>query len=891
MPNTYLSVPAEGLFPDVLYPPVVGFCFGIGRWQDGAVWDDAETWGTDNLELFLTLDQRQASGAAEDQYRRYIELLGPDAGFIKRVLSDKLQEPHRDADGNLTTQLDGSPTPVESTVVSAEFTNLYAGGNAEGVLSTTYAFNDHPFAHGDFVRMSYAPGEPWYLGKVVDISENSVSGVDVRLQGLFTEFSEVYPGGHASEGGELNLEGDGLRRYGPVLFARSNYYQYDPDSQHQRWYDIRNYKGVMDVLWSDWAAGVSSNILYGYIEPSEPGFYSSVIRGDESLTQLIHGMAWASGGQAHGVAPSGEHDAYFFSVNPNPVVMGQFQIGANCTDHSSENTGEIFYNRLRIIGGYVFDADGDAFGYVTHGVETDSVLQYGEQAISLYLPWIRNDADASNFGKRFFDEYAVPKPTYTVKTKGLGFPVLPWCGQFQFLAKDGSLISQGQPHTAKCSFNEAPVWTVEFGPHPIDFPEVNPGDRKEEGGGGNPGPDGELCFGSLCPENKPSEKLPCECKPLPGKLAGQTRFHGYLLEDLEPRDPADTTPSISMVQLWDNTSGLLVSLGSNYIVEASNYDVSLSAKAGTYVKVEQIPIGPGCEWSFYWVGCEEEGASGPNSPCGDACACPHGTHTFLLPGITANELDNLNLEAYEDLYSLTEGDLTSESQFFPTPPIEGASGGWWELRGGVRTTLVDVDSYWVLTQEGQGAILRAYGIVYSQSNDEPAFSVAPLQYKSCDFSSETGGVFKFDNDHRGLKNCVLQLPDLATNLLYFSIEATFDSPILGEKTVIWYEDPSFGGNPFVVFGVPNDFGDSLRAYVLGVFVESVVSGSTIEIKGLPANLTKLKVLLNNNRGSATVEEFTEPDKIEYWGSDWQDVICITPKDCWDEAKRNPAPCT
>jgi hypothetical protein len=163
-------------------------------------------------------------------------------------------------------------------------------------------------------------------------------------------------------------------------------------------------------------------------------------------------------------------------------------------DIDREENRDMIYNRLVLVGGYVYGATGSPGFYVwtSHHEDSGSVASYGARTLRVKIPYIRTHVEATNFATSFLSKYSEATVRYTGTTTSQSGPLYPWAGKVSLTPADGtdwfgatSVVDYFD--TCKVSFNEAPLFTFTTGPVPPTYPEPEvdaTGEQSSSGGGG-----------------------------------------------------------------------------------------------------------------------------------------------------------------------------------------------------------------------------------------------------------------------------------------------------------------------------------------------------------------------------------------------------------------------
>lgn len=517
-------------------------------------------------------------------YKGLIELLAADRTTVIRTLRDYSQ--------NI------------NLVEHCEFTILRQGGCGEGTLRLTLPFEEDSADEGLYVRCSYASGDPWFLGKVLEVSAEEPSGQNWRLYGLFEQVDNLQVGGLGS--GDCR---------GPHLMADTNRFPQDPDRDIQSW-DIA-------VHWND----LVQYIYDGYIAPEtgigldvieapdvEVDFRSMVFRGEETVGQVLRTIAVAEWGASYGVDADGE----FYWLKPRTTGLARFQQGLHTTKLSRSTDRSLLMNRIFLTGDNIYEdiftgplidtiekilsaATGGHFPnkpyrFLKAYCDEASIAAYGPKTRAIHAPMIRTDEDAQAFIDGLLDKYAQPVTRYTFTTTPQSVLLEPALGYICLLDKNGDTLAFEQFDQLKVVFNEAPYFEITTGPEELQFPEPPPRQRWElpNAAGGGVDTSNEFSYtASDTDTTDPSTTSPC--------IDFTTGTHdAELIEELVPATDPLTGPSLCLAK-WiaqdpgDPTGDWIY--GCEFYI--SNRSLDASGNPGDYCVVTEIDN----EWRIVWIDC------------------------------------------------------------------------------------------------------------------------------------------------------------------------------------------------------------------------------------------------------------------------------------------------
>ena len=395
-------------------------------------------------------------------YTRVIELYDTDGVTLVRTLCD--------AEDNI------------SVVDGAEFEWLRQGGCGGGTFNIALDFPIDEIHAGQHIKCSYKSGDPWYFGRIESVRSVSQGEATITTYGLMSALSEIQVGGQPWWSTQ------------PQTFGRYDYFSDDPDHAVQNYSYVPTMQDMIQLLFDDyisvWSGGL---ITLGTIDaPTDPDSFASLtLRGGESLSQILRTCADLAGGASYGVNASNQ----FFFIPLNTTEQSSFKEGGYGDVERLEDRS-VMYNRLIIVGGYVYGVPGNPGFYVwnSHHEESTSVATFGPKTLTVKIPLIRNHVEALNFANGFFSKYAGATTKYTFTTISQSGPLYPWAGSVTLYPADGTTWLGETSVTdtfdsCKVEFNEAPKFTFTTGPEEPQYPvpEVSAAGEQSAGGGGGGG--------------------------------------------------------------------------------------------------------------------------------------------------------------------------------------------------------------------------------------------------------------------------------------------------------------------------------------------------------------------------------------------------------------------
>lgn len=337
-----------------------------------------------------------------------------------------------------------------------ELHRLGGCGAGELVLKDSFAVR-RDVRVGEWIAFEYEPGNRWYLGRVQSRIAHSPARVQLRLEGMSAELGEIYPGGFGP------LVADGLK---PHRYSRTDLYYGDPDYLLETMDSVAHPGELVRYLMEDYVVP-RSNILYSpdlVEEASPPALVMSVkFRGEESIRSILKDQALRSKNAVWGVGP----DRTFFFQQQRSTVLATFRIGREILQLEESADLDNLANRVLLTGDYVYDQVSDDVRFYRwrgHYLQPESRTKYGDKRMRMWVPWIRNQADARDFMREFFRVYAEPTPRYVVDVVGGPDLPFPWLGQIRLETSTGAELATTQCESLRVEFDAAPRWRLLLGP-------------------------------------------------------------------------------------------------------------------------------------------------------------------------------------------------------------------------------------------------------------------------------------------------------------------------------------------------------------------------------------------------------------------------------------------
>ena len=363
---------------------------------------------------------------------------------------------------------DGVPI-AEQSVVGCSFELHRQGGCGAGELrlARPWGERDQPprFEIDDFLSIR-AAGVRTYLGKIASRSADLTGGLAIALEGLSEVFNHVYPG-------ERQPTGE------PLIFGRPGLpeFRWDPYRNHgQAVGNTAQFNQITPALLLS-----ELSVRYGlkvraneYRPPIAAQIYDLVLHGEESARTILQDFAVRSGNVSWGV--DGENRFFFHppgtdaATPPDPLRL---RVGREITRLEELDSQAHVYNRLQLIGGFIYDEPQHAkievrrhHQFVGEYFEPTSLQEHGARRLRINVPWIRSSEDAKAFGREFFRRYHRPARRYVLEAAlphGAAIP-RPWRDELLILDERGEELTRGYPETVRVGYDRAITLRMEIGP-------------------------------------------------------------------------------------------------------------------------------------------------------------------------------------------------------------------------------------------------------------------------------------------------------------------------------------------------------------------------------------------------------------------------------------------
>jgi len=404
-------------------------------------------------------------------------------GFPYTSDFDRLIELY-DVDGTTLVRTLFSIAGGQREVIDASFQWLRLGGCGQGSISLDTAFDAEILQTGQWIKMSYKSGQPWYFGRVESWNAEAPVGVTVQLYGPLSVLAEIQVGG----------QGDWDTRL-PHTYAKGDYFPNDPDHSMQSFDAVQDYSTLIQKIHAQYIAPYKAGLfpLGSFSAPTtEIDFTSMTFRGEESLAQILRSVSDMCYGASYGI----DADRNFFFIPRNETKQASYIEDEDLQSISRSEDRSLMFNRMILVGGYVYGEESKAgfFRWVSTHFDESSMNDYGAKQLRIYLPWVRTPSEASNYAVGFFEKYAGPTQRYTVTTVAQGGKLLPWMGFVELLSRSGyswagetSVLDVVEQ--VDVSFNEMPTFSFTTGPEELQYPQEPEAQRwempDENGGGGD----------------------------------------------------------------------------------------------------------------------------------------------------------------------------------------------------------------------------------------------------------------------------------------------------------------------------------------------------------------------------------------------------------------------
>ena len=349
------------------------------------------------------------------------------------------------------------------------------GGCGAGQLKLNDDFLDrNEIEPGDWIACEYSTGDRWYFGRVEQVQSDSPSGLLIQLEGPGIELNEVFPGA-------LGANSQGIK---PHLYARTYLFSNDPDGLIESVDTVINSAELIQKLIQQYVVPntkiqyVSSLIETG---PLANDVTSVKFRGEESVRSIIKEVAIRARGASWGVNAQGE----FFFLQQKTTQQAVYKEDLDLTRLRETRSRELLFNRVVLTGDYVYDLPDTSeqlarrsYRWRGNYRQPNSIDNYGERRIRMWVPWIRTREDSRSFVSEFFRIYAGPVSQYFIETTPQTSLPVPWLGIVKLLDRNGTILSELQPERVRVQFDHEPQFQMELGP--IDPRELWPEPPQDE---------------------------------------------------------------------------------------------------------------------------------------------------------------------------------------------------------------------------------------------------------------------------------------------------------------------------------------------------------------------------------------------------------------------------
>ncbi len=347
---------------------------------------------------------------------------------------------------------------------------------------------------GEWVACEYDDGDRWYLGRIEQRVAKSPGGVTLRLEGMGVELGEVYPGG-------FDLEADGKP---PHRYSRSDRFPGDPDYDRESRDTVDRPEAAIRLLLDQYVLPATHITLDESLLEDAPfaaEFVSLKFNGEETVRSILKDLALRLKNAAWGVNEQGQ----FFLLQPRTTAIASYQEGVDLSRLVETQERAYLYNRVLLTGGYIY-AQPELDSAVTGAVrwrgsyrQPDSITQYGERRIRLWVPWLRTPEDSRQFLREFFRIYAVPTKGYDLEIPNQSVCPRPWLGPVEVVNREGTRLIVANVETVRVQFDAAPRLRMTVGPddprthwpeppHDERFPILRSPASSDVGLGGGGGP-------------------------------------------------------------------------------------------------------------------------------------------------------------------------------------------------------------------------------------------------------------------------------------------------------------------------------------------------------------------------------------------------------------------
>lgn len=519
------------------------------------------------------------------KYIRLIELLDDDHVSLVRVLCDW-------SEGT-------------DSVESAEFEWLRQGGCGGGTFNIDVDFPTDEIHIGQYIKCSYEDGTAWYLGRIESVKSINPGSATLVTYGMMSVLSDVVVGGQP------------WWSIAPQTFGRYDYFTDDPDYGYVYYNPVATMQIFIQQIYDDYIAPLGIDLGTIDARTDAASFASLTFRGGETLAEILRICADLSNGASYGV----DADGKFFFKPLDTSIQATYTEGDN-VDIEREENRDLIYNRLIIVGGYVYGVPGIPGFYVwnSHHEDAASVATYGARTLAVKVPYIRTHVEAMNFSSSFLEKYSEPTTRYTGSTTSQSGALYPWEGRVKLIPADetswfGETDVIQNFDSCKVSFNEAPLFTFTTGPEPPHYPEPEVDAAGELSGGGGGGGGGNAanvsgwcstidCSGYLGGNSLDSCYWPpCDAMDCGFVVTSAVPDSGFVVGTITYSTHAFC--AVEAVTFWDVRNGVgdFVNLG-DIALDPSDY-VTRFGTAKKMRRYSDHDMG-GCRWFITGLWCPPE---------------------------------------------------------------------------------------------------------------------------------------------------------------------------------------------------------------------------------------------------------------------------------------------
>lgn len=360
-------------------------------------------------------------------------------------------------------RLGPSPTELidaldERAVVGCWFELRRLGGCGRGEIRVRDRFVDRDaIAVGQWIACEFEDGDRWYLGQIQERSAASPAEIVLRLNGMSAHLDGVFPGGFG---------GDGAL---PHRYAATDRFAEDPDHSLETVDIVDRPEALVRLLMHQYVSTATEiQVIDEWIEDAPTGaeLLSLKFHGEESVRSILKDLGLRVGNATWGVDERGR----FFFRQPRTDVLATYQEGVHLSHLVETQDRDLLFNRVLLTGGYFYEPSANMGSppqprrWRGSYRQPESIAQFGERRISLWIPWIRTPEDSRQFLRAFFQRYASPPRRVEVSAPDQRLCPRPWDGRVRIRDRQGVTLIESAAQVVRVQFDHAPRLTLTIGP-------------------------------------------------------------------------------------------------------------------------------------------------------------------------------------------------------------------------------------------------------------------------------------------------------------------------------------------------------------------------------------------------------------------------------------------